>query len=184
MAIQTKVALKSVFETDDIPTQDNFADLIDSFVGSVNGVQPDTQGNVAITIPPATTVVNNLNSTVTTSALSAAQGKVINDKVVAHESKIATFDVLGHVKGGSNVFINADGVISVADGTTTAKGVVQLSNTLGTAQNMAATPNLVNTAITATNGNVTALTTRVATLEGQVADLLTRVAALEATPTP
>lgn len=55
----------------------------------VNGVlvPPDASKTVNVTIPAATPVVNSLTSTSTTSALSAAQGKVLKDLADGHIAK-------------------------------------------------------------------------------------------------
>jgi hypothetical protein len=42
MAIQSKVTLKSYFETGDIPTQEQYVDLIDSFM--MMNALPDSTG--------------------------------------------------------------------------------------------------------------------------------------------
>lgn len=57
----------------------------------------------------------------------------------------ATASVLGGVKTGTNI-VNTSGVISVADGTTSIKGLVQLTDsTASTSTTTAATPNAVKT---------------------------------------
>ena len=97
MPIQTKVALKGVFETDDIPTGDNFADLIDSFVGSVNGNQPDALGNVTIAIPTLPTIQNNLNTIPAGSVLDASQGTVLSNRLTTHEGVVGSENTPGHL---------------------------------------------------------------------------------------
>lgn len=57
-------------------------------------------------------VVDNLTSTDTDKALSANQGKVLNDKLSTHETKIASTTELGHVKiDDATIKINPDGTI-------------------------------------------------------------------------
>ena len=97
MTIQTKVVLKSVFETDDVPTQENFADLIDSFVGSVNGTQPDTLGNVEIAIPTLPTIQNNLTTIPAGSVLDASQGTILNNRLTTHEGVTGNETTPGHL---------------------------------------------------------------------------------------
>lgn len=60
---------------------------------------------------------------------------------------VATASILGGIKQGKNITIAADGTASVADGTTSGKGVVQLTNsTSSTSTTTAATPASVKTA--------------------------------------
>lgn len=63
---------------------------------TVNGNATEYDGsevkNVSITIPAATTVENNLTSSSTTNALSANQGKALNDLITNLTSKITTLE--------------------------------------------------------------------------------------------
>lgn len=68
---------------------------------------------------------------------------------------IASSSVLGGVKVGTNISVNSAGTISVANGTTSAKGVVQLNNTVtSTSTTVAATANAVKTAYDMGKGTV------------------------------
>lgn len=80
---------------------------------------------------------------------STTNGNILLDDV---ETKVytlpdATASVLGGVKVGTNVSVS-NGTISVANGSTSAKGVVQLTDSItSTSTTTAATPNSVNSAL-------------------------------------
>lgn len=70
-----------------------------------------------------TTVIDNLTSTSPTSALSANQGRVLNENALAHADKIASTTSLGHVMvDGTSILIDANGVISAVGGGVTPSG--------------------------------------------------------------
>ena len=66
----------------------------------------------------------------------------IDDNANNYTLPAATSSALGGVKTGSNIN-NSSGTISVNDGTTSAKGVVQLTDTIGSDSTKAATPTAV-----------------------------------------
>lgn len=66
----------------------------------------------------------------------------IDDNANNYTLPAATSTALGGVKTGSNIN-NSSGTISVNDGTTSAKGVVQLTDTIGSDSTKAATPTAV-----------------------------------------
>ena len=76
-------------------------------------------------------IVDNLTSTSTTSALSANQGKEIKSLIDDINDSRASTDNYGLAKVGSNINSN-NGVLSVNDGSTSTKGVVQLSDSTST----------------------------------------------------
>lgn len=81
----------------------------------------------------------------------------------------ATANDMGGVKIGSNVSVTNDGTISVADGSTSAKGVVQLSDaTNSTSTSLAATANAVKTAYDLANGKVGSVSLTSGTNNGTV----------------
>ena len=63
---------------------------------TVNGSATEYDGsevkNVSITVPAATTIENSLTSTSTTNALSANQGKALNDLITQLTNKITTLE--------------------------------------------------------------------------------------------
>lgn len=63
-------------------------------------------------------------ATPTVSGDAATKGYV--DSAITSGTKVATASVLGQVKIGSNVDVAVDGTISIADASTSDKGVVQL----------------------------------------------------------
>lgn len=70
---------------------------------------------------------------------------------------IASATVLGKVKGGSNVAISAAGVLSVANGSTTTKGILQLSSaTNSTSEALAATAGAIKKAYDRASSALTA----------------------------
>lgn len=87
------------------------------------------------TIPSATTIVNNLTSTSTTSALSASQGKVLNDKIVALKINEAQFEVSIDTEGTTTITVpkanyNENNVMLVFNGESkVAKSKYTVSNT-------------------------------------------------------
>ena len=102
-------------------------------VNKVNGIEPDETGNVKLSIPPEP----DLN------------GLTTNQEFQAHETKIASPTVLGHVKVGQNLSIEADGTLNasggaIPDASTTVKGIVKLNGSLtSTSTTEAATANAV-----------------------------------------
>lgn len=101
-------------------------------VSSVNGIEPDSLGNVELVIPDPD--------------LSGLATKV---ELNTHEEKIASVDELGHMKVGENLTITPDGTLNASGGTvpdasTEVKGIVQLNNTLtSTLTTQAATANVI-----------------------------------------
>lgn len=80
----------------------------------------------------------------------------------------ATTTTLGGVKVGSNISVSS-GTISVADGTTAAKGVVQLSTTAGDSTTTAATPKLVQESINNLQTSLESRLSAVYTPKGSIA---------------
>ena len=74
---------------------------------------------------------------------------------------IATAEVLGGVKEGSNVSIDSNGVLSVADASTSTKGVIEIATdteaSTGTSEVLAVNPKQLATKVTA-NGAITGAT--------------------------
>lgn len=110
-----------------------------------------------------TSINNTLTSTSTTSALSAAQGKVLNDTkaakadltslnstVITHSGEVASSDKLGHVKVGQGLSISSDGTLradvqEVPNASTTVAGIARLNDSLSsTSTTEAATANAIN----------------------------------------
>lgn len=103
---------------------------------------------VDVTVPTAVSELTNDSGYITES-----------DLPDAYELPVATANTLGGVKVGTNVAIS-DGTISVANGTTSAKGVVQLTDsTNSTSTTTAATPNAVKTAYDLANSKQSPATT-------------------------
>ncbi len=50
MEILSKDALKDLFKTGKVPTEQNFADFINAYIGTVNGMTPNAEGNVEVPI--------------------------------------------------------------------------------------------------------------------------------------
>lgn len=102
-------------------------------VKKVNGTEPDETGDVKLPIP----------------AEPDLSGLTTNQEFQAHETKVASPTVLGHVKVGQNLSIGADGKLNASGGTvpdasTTVKGIVKLNNTLiSSLTTEAATSNMV-----------------------------------------
>lgn len=93
---------------------------------------------------------------------------LIND--AQYDLPIATDSRLGGVKIGTNISINStSGVISVANGSTSAKGVVQLSDsTSSTSTSLAATANAVKSAYDRASTAITNAATAQSTAESKV----------------
>ena len=74
---------------------------------------------------------------------------------------VATADVLGGVKKGTNVSIDSNGVLSVADASTSAKGLIEIATdtevTTGTSETLAVNPKQLATKVTA-NAAITGAT--------------------------
>lgn len=94
-------------------------------------------------------LTNDSGFTKTTVAASTTNGNVtVNDKeVVVYTLPVSSGTVVGGVKTGTNI-TNTSGTISVANGSTSAKGVVQLTDsTTSTSTTTAATAKSVATAL-------------------------------------
>lgn len=86
-----------------------------SFIGGGSGGGNSGGGTV--------NVIDNLVTSSSTDALSANQGKVVNDDLQAHKNLIASQNILGHVKvDGTSIVITADGTISATGGGVTPSG--------------------------------------------------------------
>ena len=90
-------------------------------VKSVNDVQPDSNGNITLSIPTKTSELINDSNFVTTESVTEVSTDLEN-----HETKIASKTELGHVKvDGTSISISPDGVISATgsiDDTSNAPG--------------------------------------------------------------
>lgn len=86
-----------------------------------------------------------------------------------YELPPATAGTRGGVKIGANINVNSDGVISINDGSTSAKGVVQLSDAVNsTSTSLAATANAVKTAYDLANGKIGSVSLTSGTNNGTV----------------
>lgn len=101
---------------------DNFNTLLNAVNGKL-----DLDGTSTVTADISWNghKITNL-ATPTVSADSATKGYV--DNAITTATKIATASVLGQVKIGSNVDVAVDGTISIADASTSDKGVLQLGS--------------------------------------------------------
>lgn len=111
-------------------------------------VTPDASRNVDISVPTKVSELTNDTGFIT-----------VDEVPETYELPNATAATLGGVKVGTNIGVNA-GTISVANGSTSAKGVVQLNdavNSTSTAQ--AATANAVKKAYDLANGKQSPATT-------------------------
>ena len=103
----------------------------------------DDSGNVITSTYATKTELNNTGEAAVEVAQEYTDGQIAANKYVL---PAATSSILGGVLVGSNISV-ANGVISVADGTTSAKGVVQLSSaTNSTSTTLAATASAVKAA--------------------------------------
>lgn len=133
-------------------------------IKTVNGVDPDTNGNIAITIPevdftPYETIENadvKLSGKVDKVT---GKGLSTNDYTTTEKDKLggietgannytlptATTSVIGGIKVGTNLSVSS-GTVSVANASTSANGVVQLSTSVSsTSTTTAATSSAVKT---------------------------------------
>ena len=96
--------------------------------------------------------ITNLG-TPTASADSATKGYV--DNAISAAAAPATTTTLGHVIVGTNISVNASGVISVADASTSTKGVVQLgkTDTIANAALTAVRPSVITNSIPSTGAD-------------------------------
>jgi len=51
MVVRQKPELRNIFRTGQVPTQQDFTDFIDSYIGSINGNMPNMDGDVEVPIP-------------------------------------------------------------------------------------------------------------------------------------
>lgn len=88
-------------------------------VGTDGYVYDGTEFKKIFTQDNIPTIVNDLTTGGTTSALSAEQGKQLKSDFDTHTQAVATDSSLGHVKSGADVVMSADGLITVKniDGT-------------------------------------------------------------------
>ena len=110
-----------------VHVDDNFNTLLNGVNGKLD---LDGTSSPTADISMASHKFTNL-ATPTASGDSATKGYV--DNAITANTKIASASQLGQVKIGSNVTVDANGVISIADATTSVKGVVQLGKTDTTA---------------------------------------------------
>lgn len=102
---------------------DNFNTLL----GAVNGkLDLDGTSTPTANISWNNNKITNL-ATPTVSGDAATKGYV--DSAITSNTKVATAAQLGQVKIGDNVDVEADGTISIADASTSDKGVLQLGKT-------------------------------------------------------
>lgn len=85
--------------TDSIDSElKNIQDNVDSnfalTVKSVDGITPDNTGNVNIIHTPETVVIDNLESVNPNEALSASQGRILNERVLELESKVVMWNYI------------------------------------------------------------------------------------------
>lgn len=95
-------------------------------------------------------LTNDKGYTSTTVSTSTTNGNILvnNTETKVYSLPTASSTILGGVKTGTNIS-NSSGVISVANGSTSAKGVVMLTDsTSSTSTTTAATPNSVKSALT------------------------------------
>lgn len=128
-----------------VHVDDNFNTLLNAVNGKL-----EADGSIVPTadLPMGSHKITGL-ATPTSSGDAATKGYV--DSEITTATKVATVSQLGQVKIGTNVTVDAQGVISIADATTTNKGVVQLGRTNTTAN--AATKAVRTTIITNTVPN-------------------------------
>jgi len=108
MPIQDKNTLKSYFNMGDRPTEQNFADLIDSTVSKVNNVLPDAQGNVTITnVSTASTITGSITKSQVTGLQTDLDAKVNTSTLKTVNGTILT-------NGPGNVVIDGAPVKVVA----------------------------------------------------------------------
>ena len=50
MVVRQKPELRNIFRTGQVPTQQDFTDFIDSYIGSINGNMPSPDGNVEVAV--------------------------------------------------------------------------------------------------------------------------------------
>ena len=119
---------------------DNFNTLLNAVNGKLD---LDGTSTPTANISMGSHKITNI-ATPTASGDAATKGYV--DSAITTATKIASASQLGQVKIGTNVTVDAQGVISIAGATTTNKGVVQLGRTNTTANaNTAAVRNTVIT---------------------------------------
>lgn len=123
-----------------VHVDDNFNTLLNAVNGKLD---LDGTSTPTANISMGSHKITNI-ATPTASGDAATKGYV--DSVITTATKIASASQLGQVKIGTNVTVDAQGVISIADATTTNKGVVQLGKTDTTAN--AAISAVRNTVIT------------------------------------
>ena len=99
---------------------DNFNTLLNAVNGKLDLDGPST--------PTANISWNNnkITNLASPTANGDAATKGYVDSAIINNAKVATASVLGQVKIGDNVDVELDGTISVADASTSAKGVLQL----------------------------------------------------------
>lgn len=134
--------------------------LTNILVETLNSAKSHTTSSIAALVGSAPETLDTLKEIAT--AIQATDGAVnglitsIAAKVntvdfTAHTTTAATTAVLGHVKVGTNIAVSG-GTVSVANGTTTAKGVVQLTDAVNsTSTTTAATPRSVKEAYDASS---------------------------------
>lgn len=110
----------------------------------VVGVQ---KNGVDLTVDAATRKVNVTVPTAVSELTNDTGYITENDLPDAYELPVATANTLGGVKVGNAMVIDGtSGALTVRNGSTAATGIVQLSDTITTSTNMAATPNAVKQA--------------------------------------
>lgn len=130
-----------------------------------NGVPVKTTYTLGASVPSGAKFTDTTYSAATTSTagLMSASDKSKLDGIAtganAYTLPNATSSTLGGVKVGTNISVSS-GTISVANGSTSAKGVVQLSSaTNSTSTSLAATPSAVKAAYDLANGKLSATDT-------------------------
>lgn len=92
-------------------------------VKTVNNIAPDGNGNVEITVSgdglTTADILDVLDSTATDKALSANQGKTLDDKITTHAETKASTTVLGHVTVDGTTIQSVDGELQVINPFTT-----------------------------------------------------------------